>query len=120
MIERLGLAVAALALVASAAAAGAQQQQAAPPAPPEGPGLTLINERCGFCHNTGQVFAARKPAPAWAATVQSMIDRGAELDPGEQKLVTDYLAAHFGTAATPSDAATAPSANAPRPASPAH
>ena len=32
---------------------------------------------------------------AWAATVQSMIDRGAELEPEEQKVLTDYLAANL-------------------------
>ncbi|MCW6533374.1 hypothetical protein [Sphingomonas lycopersici] len=79
--------------------------------PPPGPGLNLINERCGFCHSTAQVFAAHKAPAAWAGVVQSMIDRGAELSPEEQKTVVDYLAAHY------SDGNPAPAADAsPQPA----
>ena len=101
----LGLAVLALAASISAAA----QQPAAPPAPPPGPGLTLINERCSSCHNTSQLFGVHKPAPDWVTTVQSMIDRGAELDPGEQKIVVNYLAANFAApaAGTPAPTPTA-------------
>lgn len=70
--------------------------QTAPAAtPPPGPGLDLIKERCGFCHSTAQVTSVRKTPAAWAATVQSMIDRGAELEPEEQKLMNDYLAANL-------------------------
>jgi hypothetical protein len=77
-------------------------------APPPGPGLDLINERCGFCHSTAQVTSVRKTPAAWAATVQSMIDRGAELEPEEQKVMTDYLAANL---AGPNAAAPAPATN---------
>jgi mono/diheme cytochrome c family protein len=86
------LAMGALSLIAAHA-------MAADPAPPPGPGLDLINERCGFCHTTGQVFVQRKSATGWAATVQSMADRGAELSPEEAKTITDYLAAHYGAPA---------------------
>ncbi|MEZ0494957.1 hypothetical protein [Sphingomonas sp. IW22] len=79
-------------------------QQAA--APPPGPGLDLINERCGFCHSTAQVTSVRKTPGAWAATVQSMIDRGAELEPDEQKIMVEYLAANL--AAAGGDAAAQP------------
>ncbi|VXC99279.1 hypothetical protein [Sphingomonas sp. 8AM] len=81
-----------------AVALGAQQP--APPVP--GPGLDLINERCGYCHTTNQVFTARKTSAEWPAVVQSMIDRGAELSPEEQKVVNDYL---FATLATDKKAA---------------
>lgn len=70
-------------------------QQPATPTP--GPGLDLINERCGYCHTTNQVFAARKTAAEWPAVVQSMIDRGAELSPEEQKVMNDYLVATLAT-----------------------
>lgn len=72
---------------AAALAAGAGMQAA----PPAGPGLDLINERCGFCHTTEQATGIKKTPADWASTVQSMIDRGAELTPAEQKTVTDYL-----------------------------
>ncbi len=70
-------------------------QQPATPAP--GPGLDLINERCGYCHTTNQVFAAHKTAAEWPAVVQSMIDRGAELSPEEQKVMNDNLVATLAT-----------------------
>jgi hypothetical protein len=69
--------------------------------PPPGPGLALINERCGFCHSTGQVFAARKSQGEWTATVQSMADRGAEVSPDEIKVIADYLGTNFGAPAAP-------------------
>jgi hypothetical protein len=67
-------------------------------APSAGPGLTLINDRCGFCHSTAQIFSARKTPAAWGATVQSMADRGAEISPEEQKTIVDYLAANYAAA----------------------
>jgi cytochrome c5 len=94
-------------LAAPCVAAGALAQQAAAPgvgaAPPPGPGLDLINERCGFCHTVGQVFAKRRTEADWAATVQGMADRGAEVSPEEIKTITGYLAQNY--AAGPSGAA---------------
>lgn len=78
-----------LAITAAGIGTAMAGQQAA--APPPGPGLDLIKARCGFCHSTAQVTSVRKTPAAWAATVQSMIDRGAELEPEEQKVMTDYL-----------------------------
>lgn len=74
------------------AAWAAQAPTAPPPASPAGPGLVLINERCGFCHATTQATGVRKTRANWEAVVQSMIDRGAELTPEEQAVVVDYLA----------------------------
>jgi hypothetical protein len=91
---RLVLTTAAAAMIGAASLAAGMPQQAAPP---PGPGLDLVNERCGFCHTTNQVFAARKTSAEWPAIVQSMIDRGAELSPEEQKTVNDYLVAHYAT-----------------------
>jgi cytochrome c5 len=80
-----------------AVALAAQQPATATAAPAPGPGLDLINERCGFCHTTNQVFTAHKTAAEWPALVQSMIDRGAELSPEEQKVMSDYLVANLAT-----------------------
>jgi hypothetical protein len=102
------------AIGAAALAASASSQ--APPAPPPGPGLDLINERCGFCHTPAQAIGVRKTPANWATVVQSMIDRGAELSPEEQKIVVDYLSTHM--AATGGSAATAPAATPAAAASP--
>jgi len=74
---------------------------ATPAAPPAGPGLDLINQRCVFCHNTVQVFSQRKTPEAWSATVEQMANRGAELSPEEMKVIVDYLAKNYGAAETP-------------------
>jgi hypothetical protein len=101
--------MAGLALGLAGARVLAADAPAAPAAPPPGKGLDLINERCGFCHSTAQVFASRKTQPDWAATVQAMADRGAEVSPDEQKVIVDYLSKNY--AAPPG----APSAPAPAP-----
>ena len=88
--------LAALPLVLAAVAIGtAMASGQAPASPPSGPGLDLINERCAFCHSTTQVLGVRKTPDGWAASVQAMIDRGAELTPQEQKIMVEYLAANF-------------------------
>lgn len=73
--------------------------------PPSGPGLDLINKQCSACHTTATIFSQRKTSDDWAATVQLMVDRGAELKPEETDVVIDYLAKNF---AAPPPAAAAP------------
>lgn len=79
-----------VALIAAALPAARAAQT--PPAQPPGPGLVLVNEHCGSCHATTQATGVRKTRTNWEAVVQSMVDRGAELTPEEQSVVTDYLA----------------------------
>jgi mono/diheme cytochrome c family protein len=74
----------------------AQTAPPAPAAPPPGPALVVIKERCSTCHTTASVFNQRRSADDWAATVQLMVDRGADLSPDDMNMVIDYLAAHFG------------------------
>ena len=68
----------------------------APAGPPAGAGLDLINQRCVFCHNSAQIFSQHKTAAAWAATVDQMANRGAEVSPEEMKTIVDYLAKNYG------------------------
>lgn len=108
--HKFGRIIMALALPLGAAGAWAQQTPAptAAVAPPPGPGLDLINERCGFCHTTAQVFQTRRSEADWAATVQGMADRGAEVSPDEIKTITAYLAAHYAAAPGAASAAAPP------------
>ena len=107
--RKVGLAVMVLALSLMGAGALAQQAPAAGAAtPPPGPGLDLINERCGFCHTIGQVFQKRRTEADWAATVQGMADRGAEVSPEEIKTITAYLAHNYALAPSAPGAAPAP------------
>jgi len=90
---------------------GARVLAADPPAaaaPPPGPGLDLINQRCAFCHNTAQVFTQHKTPEAWAATIEQMANRGAEVSPDEMKIITDYLAKNYGAPAVPADSPSPP------------
>jgi cytochrome c5 len=64
--------------------------------PPPGPGLSVINERCSTCHSTATVFNQRRTTEDWAATVQVMVDRGADLTPDDINTVVGYLSANFG------------------------
>jgi mono/diheme cytochrome c family protein len=83
--------------------------------PPPGPALDLINQNCSGCHSTATVFSQRKSADDWAATVQLMVDRGAELKPDEQEAVTAYLSKNFADSPAASPAAATPPAAAPAP-----
>ena len=93
------------------AALGARALAADPPtaaAPPSGPGLDLINQRCIFCHNTAQIFSQHKSPGAWSATVEQMANRGAEVSPEEMKTIVDYLAKNYGAPSAPAAASPAP------------
>lgn len=74
---------------------------AAVPAPPPGPGLAIINEKCSGCHTTATVFGQHRSPDDWAATVQLMVDRGADLSPDETNVVIGYLAENFPAQAKP-------------------
>jgi len=74
---------------------------AAIPAQPAGPGLAIINAKCSACHTTATVFSQRRSPDDWAATVQLMVDRGADLSPDESSVVIGYLAQNFPAEAKP-------------------
>ncbi|HVI99324.1 MAG TPA: hypothetical protein VM657_09685 [Sphingomonas sp.] len=94
-------------LITAAHALGSNAPAATPTSsPPAGPGLDLINERCTFCHTSASIFAEHKTRDDWAATVQAMADRGADVSPEEMKTIVDYLAANY-TAAPDTTAAAA-------------
>jgi mono/diheme cytochrome c family protein len=75
-------------------AASAPRTEAAS-TPPPGPALALITDHCSACHATSIIFGQRKTPDDWAATVQLMVDRGAELKPEETDMVVDYLTKNF-------------------------
>ena len=101
----MGVMALAFAVVASrgleAQTAPAAPQAAATPAPPPGPGLAIINEKCSACHSTASVFSQHRSPDDWAATVQLMVDRGADLSPDETSVVIGYLAENFPAEAKP-------------------
>jgi cytochrome c5 len=55
-------------------------------------GQSLLQERCTKCHGLGGVERAKKTEEEWKATVERMVEKGAQLNEAEQELVIKYLA----------------------------
>jgi hypothetical protein len=51
------------------------------------PTVALIKERCTVCHNTDRIYAAKKDEAGWTGTVDTMIGKGAKLNPAERQAV---------------------------------
>jgi mono/diheme cytochrome c family protein len=55
-------------------------------------GQTLMEQRCSVCHSPSRVTSAQKTAAQWKATVDKMINNGAQLSPAEEQTLVNYLA----------------------------
>jgi hypothetical protein len=58
-------------------------------------GQELLDSRCTTCHSLERVTSSNKTAEAWAATVDRMITRGAELTDTERDILVEYLAKEY-------------------------
>jgi len=101
---------------AGQAAPPAVSPAAAPSAPkpvemPEGDGKPIATEFCQDCHKLTNLTKAHKNLDDWKETVQTMIDRGANVPADKIDILAQYLAKNFG----PKDASAsvAPSTAAP-------
>jgi cytochrome c5 len=56
-------------------------------------GEQLVQERCTVCHDLTRVEAADYDRAGWEASVDRMIQNGAQLTPEERDAVVDFLAA---------------------------
>jgi cytochrome c5 len=56
-------------------------------------GEQLVQERCTVCHDLTRVEAADYDEAGWEASVDRMIQNGANLTPEERDIVVDFLAA---------------------------
>lgn len=81
---------------------------------PEGDGKAIATENCQACHKLTNLTKAHKNLDDWKDTVQTMIDRGANVPPEKVDILVQYLAKNFG----PKDA-TAPASAAPPSSTPA-
>lgn len=99
----------------AAATASAPAQGAASAAPvvlPDGDGKEIATENCQACHKLTNLTKAHKSVDDWKDTVQTMIDRGANVPPDKVDTLVQYLAKNFGPkdasapAATPSSTPT--------------
>ena len=106
---------------ASPATPAPSQDAAAPGAPPaakaavvelpDGEGKAIATENCQACHKLTNLTKAHKNLDDWKDTVQTMIDRGANVPPEKVDTLVQYLAKNFGP--KDSSAPAAPPASAP-------
>jgi cytochrome c5 len=96
---RTALAAATAVLLAAWAGALRMSAQAAPDDElPDGPGKKILRASCTSCHDLDEVtkFKGYYTRTQWKDVVQTMVDYGAKLQPGEADLLADYLAEHLG------------------------
>jgi mono/diheme cytochrome c family protein len=72
---------------------------------PDGDGKAIATENCQACHKLTNLTKAHKSLDDWKDTVQTMIDRGANVQPDQVDTLVQYLAKNFG----PKDASATPS-----------
>jgi mono/diheme cytochrome c family protein len=82
-------------LVAVGCAPAAPPVPTATPTPDTSAGKSIVGSRCISCHPLAHVQAARYDRAGWEATVQMMVNRGAQLGQDDQKLAVDYLVSAF-------------------------
>jgi cytochrome c5 len=78
---------------------------------PDGDGKAIAMEDCQACHKLTNLTKAHKSLDDWRDTVQTMMDRGANVPPDKLDTLLQYLAKNFGPK-TPAPAGT-PSPDAP-------
>jgi competence protein ComEA len=66
---------------------------------PEGPGKDVTLQLCSNCHGPDVIFLHRQGKDEWVATIQKMIEAGAEGTPEQFSTVLDYLMKNFGPGA---------------------
>ncbi len=69
---------------------------------PDGDGKAIATQNCQACHKLTNLTKAHKSLDDWKDTVQTMIDRGANVQPDQVDTLVQYLAKNFG----PKDAST--------------
>jgi cytochrome c5 len=63
---------------------------------PDGDGKAIATENCQACHKLTNLTKAHKDLDDWKETVQTMIDRGANVSPDQVDTLVQYLAKNFG------------------------
>jgi hypothetical protein len=68
---------------------------------PDGPGKAVIQKACAGCHSLKVVTSKRATHDEWAALVDQMISKGAEVSDDDLEVVVQYLATHYGPVKDP-------------------
>jgi mono/diheme cytochrome c family protein len=85
-----------LCTAASFAAMPSQAQTSNANVLPPGEGRDIVAVACSQCHGLNAVTQLREGANAWRYQVYDMIERGAQVTPGEIDSAVKYLTANFG------------------------
>lgn len=83
-------------LMLSAVGCGSEPAVTPEPAPTPGEatgldGEAILNAKCGSCHSIDTVLAEENDAVGWAAVIDDMITRGAQLTDDEATALAEYL-----------------------------
>ena len=78
------------------AARSGDSSQLMPEELPEGEGKTIATASCQRCHKLANLIKAHKSLDDWSDTVESMIDRGADVPSDKVDTLVQYLAKNFG------------------------
>jgi cytochrome c5 len=80
---------------------------------PDGDGKSIAMENCQACHKLTNLTKAHKSVDDWKDTVQTMIDRGANVPPEQVDILVQYLAKNFGPKDASAPASAAPPSSTP-------
>lgn len=90
----LAVLLAALVLFAAGCGSGPEATPDPEPTPGEATGLdgeSILNAKCGSCHSIDRVLAEEYDAVGWAAVIDQMIAKGADLTDDEAAALAEYL-----------------------------
>src|SRR4029077_7581903 len=80
---------------------------------PEGDGKAIATENCQACHKLTNLTKAHKNLDDWKDTVQTMIDRGANVPADKVDILVQYLVKNFGPKDASAPASAAPPSSTP-------
>ena len=80
---------------------------------PDGDGKAIATENCQACHKLTNLTKAHKSLDDWKDTVQTMIDRGANVPADQIDTLVQYLAKNFGPKDASAPASAAPPSSTP-------
>jgi cytochrome c5 len=80
---------------------------------PDGDGKAIAMENCQACHKLTNLMKAHKSLDDWKDTVQTMIDRGANVPEDKVDILVQYLTKNFGPKDASAPASAAPPSSAP-------
>jgi len=84
--------LAAVAALACAASAAAQDSQLV-----SGPGVGLVNAKCGTCHDVTHITRSRLTRDEWTDNFVNMVSRGMPpATDAERAIIIDYLVTYYG------------------------